>query len=56
MSTSVQGYEYKRRLLQLGIDLEISAAEAIRGCNQLTVTAGAKDNDLTVARKAAMLA
>ena len=55
MSTSVQGYEYKRRLLQLGIDLEISAAEAIRGCNQFTVTAGAKDNDLTVARKAAML-
>jgi hypothetical protein len=55
MSTSTQDYEYKRRLLQLGVDLEISAADAIRGFNHITMTAGAKDNDLTVARKSAML-
>ena len=42
LSTGTQGYEYKRKLLQLAVDLEISSA-------------GAKDNDLTVARKSAQL-
>ena len=56
LSTSVSGYENKRRLLQLAVDEEVCAADALRGLSQLTVTAGAKDNDLMVARKAQMLA
>ena len=55
LSASVPGYEYKRKLLQLAVDSEICAADALRGVNQLTVTAGSKDNDLTVVRKGAML-
>ena len=55
LNTSMSGYEYKRRLLQLAVDEEICAAEALRGFSQLTVTAGAKDNDLTVVRKAQIL-
>lgn len=52
LSPSVQGYQYKRTLLQLSVDMEVCVADALRGLNQLTVTAGAKDNDLTVVRKA----
>ena len=55
LSTGTQGYEYKRKLLQLAVDLEISSADALRALNTLTITAGAKDNDLTVARKSAQL-
>ena len=56
ISPSVQGYEYKKRLLQLGVDMEISSANALREVKMLTVTAAAKDADLTPARKLALLA
>ena len=42
LSTGIQGYECRRGLLQLAVDLEISSA-------------GAKDSDLTVARGSAQL-
>ena len=56
LSASMPGYEYKRKLLQLAVDSEICVSDGLRSVSQLTVTAAAKDNDLTVVRKGTMLA